>query len=474
METHRLPPKTKTRVLILGGGFGGIYTAIHLEKLLGRSDDVEVTLVARENFLLFTPMLHEVAASDVELSNIVSPIRKLLRRTAFFQGDVLSIDLSNRRVEVRHGTDDLGFSDHSHALSYDHLVLGFGCVTSYYGLPGVEEHSQTMKSLDDAIRLRGRMIAALEQADTECGAGLRDQLMTVVVVGGGFAGAETIGSINDFVRESLRFYPNIPPEKVRMVLVHPGPVILPELGESLGSYAQKKLNAAGVEIRTGAKVTSATDQGVTLSDGSAIATSTIIWTAGTAAHPMLATLPLTRDRGRVMVDPCLRAMGGPEAANVWSLGDCAVVPNVDDPGKCHPPTAQHAIRQGRTLARNITAVIRGKDARPFRFKTIGLLAAIGRRAGVAQVMGVNFSGLFAWLMWRAIYLSKLPRLEKKLRVLLDWLLDLFFTKDTVQYLCNDSRVRRRPNAPNEVAQPAPAPINGIARGVVRGGEVLTL
>lgn len=421
----------KRRILILGGGFGGIYTAIHLEKLLRHERDVEVTLVARENFLLFTPMLHEVAASDIELSNIVTPIRKLLRKVNFFQGEIARIDLNERRVHVRHGTDGLGFSDHAHALPYDHLVLALGSITSYHNTPGVEEFALTMKTLDDAVRLRGRLLSALEQADTECGASDRASLCTVVVAGGGFAGAETVGSVNDFVRDALPFYPNVKPSQVRMVLVHSGEVILPELGESLGRYAHKKLAASGVEIRTNARVAKVEDGVVHLNDGTKIPASTLIWTAGTAPHPHITCLECPKDKGKLKVAPTMQLEG---FTNIWAVGDCAQIPNVDLPGQFHPPTAQHAIRQGRTLARNVVAALHGKPAKPFRFKTLGLLAAIGKRAGVAQILGVKVSGLPAWFFWRTIYLSKLPGLDKKVRVALDWTLDLLFSKDTVQYL----------------------------------------
>ncbi len=228
----------KTRVLILGGGFGGLYAALEFEK---RSDpDFEVTLVSRENFFLFTPMLHEIAASDLDLTNIVNPIRKMLRHVSFFVGDVESIDLEARRVTVSHG-----FERHSHPLAYDHLVLGLGSVTNFFGLPGLEERALTMKSLGDAIRLRNRLIAHLEEADTECAASEREPLLTFVVAGGGFAGVETIASINDFLRDALPYYPNLKPEMLRVVLVHPGDFILPELGEKLGRYADENCASAG-------------------------------------------------------------------------------------------------------------------------------------------------------------------------------------------------------------------------------------
>jgi NADH dehydrogenase, FAD-containing subunit len=275
MNTDR--PK---QILILGGGFGGLYVALELEKSLARSSDVEVTLVNRENFFLFTPMLHEVAASDLDLTHIVNPIRKLLRRVKFFEGDVESIDIPGKRVVVTHSSDH-----HHHDLEYDHLVIALGSITNFYNLAGLEERALTMKSLGDAIHLRNHMIAQLEEADPECCSLMRDKLLTFVVAGGGFAGVETIAGMNDFLREAVEFYPNLSEDQVRVVLVHPGAVILPELGEKLGTYAQKKLAERKVEIRVNTKVAGVSDQGVKLSDGSLIETSTLVWTAGTSSEP---------------------------------------------------------------------------------------------------------------------------------------------------------------------------------------------
>jgi NADH dehydrogenase len=414
----------RTRVLILGGGFAGLYTALRFERELGHDESLEVTLVNRENFFLFTPMLHEVAASDVEITDIVSPIRKLLRRVRFVEGDIESIDLARRRVVVSHGAEH-----HEHELSYDHLVLGLGAVTNFYRLPGVEERALTMKSLGDAIRLRNRMVEQLEEADVECACDERRRLLAFVVAGGGFAGVETVAGMNDFLREALRFYPALREEDLRVVLVHDGAVLLPELGEALGAYAQKKLAERKVEIRVNTRVAGMSGQGVLLSDGTVIPTQLMVWTAGTAPNPLLAGLPCRTDRGRIVASPTMEV---PEWPGVWALGDCAVVPDPKT-GRPYPPTAQHAIRQGRVLAENVLASIRGGAPRPFVFETIGLLAAIGRRTGVARIMGVNFSGFVAWFLWRGIYLSKLPRFEKKVRVALAWLLDLVFTKDLVQF-----------------------------------------
>jgi NADH dehydrogenase len=414
----------KTQIVVLGGGFAGLYVALELEKELARSDDFEFTLVNRENFFLFTPMLHEVAASDLDLTTIVNPVRTFLRRGRFFQGSVERIDVEGRVVEVSHG-----FDHHHHQIAYDHLVLALGSITNFYGLPGVAEHAHTMKSLGDAIHLRNHLIATLEEADSECCLD-PNPLLTFVVAGGGFAGVETIAGMHDFARDAIRVYPRIRPEQLRFVLVHPGPYILPELGEKLGRYAQQKLSGSGIEIHTNTRVATVTSTTVELSDGERIASATMVWTAGTSPNPLLMSLPCVKDRGRLAVDATMEV---PEWPGVWALGDCAAIPDVVAGGQC-PPTAQHALRQGKVLARNILAAIRGEDKKPFRFKTIGQLAAIGKRTGVARIFGVNFSGFVAWWLWRTIYLSKLPRFEKKLRVAIDWTLDLIFSKDLVQFL----------------------------------------
>lgn len=414
----------KTRILILGGGFAGLHAAMHLDDTLARDPEAEITLVNRDNFFLFTPMLHEVAASDLDLTNIVNPIRKLLKRINFFAGEVESINLERKIVTVSHG-----FDHHHHDIPYDHVVIGLGSITNFFNLPGLEQRALTMKSLGDAIHLRNRLIAHLEEADTECCADVRRPLLTFVVAGGGFAGVETIAGINDFVREAVGFYSNLHEDMLRVVLVHPGKVILPELGEKLGRYTEKKLAERGVEILVNTRVTGVTGTGVQLSTGEEIKSKALIWTAGTSPNPVIDCLPCAKEHGRLKVDEMLRL---PDWPGVWALGDCALVPDRKT-GQYHPPTAQHALREGKTLAKNLIATVGGGDLKPFSFSTIGQLAAIGRRSGVANILGINFSGFIAWWMWRTIYLSKLPRFEKKLRVALDWTLDLLFAKDLVQF-----------------------------------------
>jgi NADH dehydrogenase len=439
--------RRKKRIVILGGGFGGVYAAIHLEKLLAGQNAVEICLVSHDNFFLFTPMLHEIAASDLEITNIVNPLRKLLRKVEVLVGDVNQIDLPNRRVLISRGR-----RNHSHQIDYDHLVIALGSITNFYNIPGLAGVAVPMKSLRDAIRLRTQIIQHLEEANFECNPADRQSLLTFVVAGGGFAGVETVAALNDFVREALSFYPNLCENMLRVMLVHSGPAILPELGESLGQYTEKVLARRGVEIRLNTRVKSVTENKVFLADGVSFPSRTLVWTAGTVPSPLISSLPCANERGRVLVNQFLRV---PDWPNVWAVGDCAFVPDLRNPGKSHPPTAQHAIREGKVVAQNIAAVLFDRPLKSFSFRTIGLLAAIGRRTGVARIFGFNFSGFFAWWMWRTVYLSKLPGLDKKVRVAFDWTLDLLFPKDVcavydVDHRRDFDRVEPRNNAASSI------------------------
>jgi NADH dehydrogenase len=366
-------------------------------------------------------MLHEIAASDLEITNIVNPLRKLLHKVEVLVGDVNEIDLPNKRVLISRG-----YRNHSQQLDYDHLVIALGSITNFYDLPGLAEVAVAMKSLRDAIQLRSQILRYLEEANSEGDPAERRSLLTFVVAGGGFAGVETVAAVNDFVREALPFYPNLCEDMLRVMLVHSGPAILPELGESLGRYTEKVLARRGVEIRLKTRVKSVTESKVYLADGVSIPSRTLVWTAGTVPSPIISSLPCAKERGRLLVNQFL---GVPDWPDVWAVGDCAFVPDIRNPGKSHPPTAQHAIREGKVVAQNIAAALLGRPLRSFSFKTIGLLASLGRRTGVARIFGFNFSGFFAWWMWRTIYLSKLPGLDKKVRVAFDWTLDLLFPKD---------------------------------------------
>jgi NADH:ubiquinone reductase (H+-translocating) len=418
------------RVLILGGGFGGIYAALRLEKLLARHRGLEVTLVTRDNYFLFTPMLPEVAAAELEQNTIVNPLRRLLKRVKSFVGTIEAIDLAARHVTVSHGLEG-----HSHDLPYDQLVLALGAGTNYFNLPGVENSCLTLKTLGDAITIRNQLVIHLEEANSECAAGERQPLLTFIVAGGGFAGVETLGGINDFVRQAIRFYPNLHPDYLRFVLVTPDEVILPELNRNLGIYAQRKLTRRGVEIITRARVSAISEGIVELTNGEKIAANTVIWSAGTAPNPLIAALPLPKRNGRIVVNQYLGVEGSP---GVWAVGDCALIS--DSTGGFYPPTAQHALREGNVAARNVIVTLYDGRKKSFRYRALGQLAAIGRRSGVANILGLNFSGFVAWWLWRTIYLCKLPRAEKKVRVALDWTLDLCFAKD---FACVTMPPRRR-------------------------------
>ena len=413
------------RVLILGGGFAGTYAARRLDKTLARFPDVEVVLVSRETYLLFTPMLHEVAAGDLYPGDIVHPLRKMLRRVRFIEADVLHVDLHKRQVRL-----GVGALRRELELSYDFLLLALGSETNYFGMRDVEAHATTMKTLGDAALLRNRMVALLEEAAAESDTTGRKRLMTFVVAGGGFAGVETVGAMNDFLRETVAYYPELDRSMLRLVLVHPGKVLLPELGQPLGRYVQKKLEQRGVEVRLETRVTGYQNRTVELAPGDSIDADPIVWTAGSRPAAAIDSLSVGKVKGRVKVNECLEVAAQEGVA--WAVGDCAAVP--DGNGGIHPPTAQHGLREALVAAKNIEAAVSGAAKRPFRFATLGQLASIGRHTGVAQILGMRFSGFFAWWLWRTVYLIKLPGIVKKLRVMISWSLDVIFAREIEQFV----------------------------------------
>jgi NADH:ubiquinone reductase (H+-translocating) len=414
-----------TRIVIAGGGFAGLYAAMHFDKRLARRADVEVTLISRENFILFTPMLHEVAAGDLYPGDIVNPLRRILRHVKVVEADVQAIDLNLRRVHCVGG-----IADHELEFEFDHLLLTLGSETNFFNMDGVRDWSVTMKSLSDAALLRNRMVALLEEASLQTDEAARRQLLTFVTAGGGFSGAETTGAVNDFVRETVRYYPQLSEELIRVVVVHPGNFILPELGEELGRYAERKLRERKVDVIKGPRVANYDGVVVTLTDGTSIPAATLIWTAGVKPSPVIASLPCEKERGRLLVSEYLAVTGVP---GLWAAGDCAAVPILNTEN-FHPPTAQHGLREGVTVAKNIEAIILDGALKPFRYKMMGQLASIGHRTGVAMVFGIKFSGFIAWWFWRSVYLMKLPGLAKKLRVMVSWTLDLFFGQEIEQMI----------------------------------------
>jgi len=416
----------KTKVVIAGGGFAGLYAAKYLNKRLKRRTDIEVTLISRENFILFTPMLHEVAAGDLSPGDIVNPQRRILRRVNVVQAEVNSIDLSARKVRCVAGVEDMELE-----FEFDHLLLTIGSETNFFGLQGVSDWAVTMKTLSDAALLRNMMVALLEQASLQKDEAARKELLTFVTAGGGFAGIETTGAVNDFVRETVKFYPALREETIRVVVVHPGKFILPELGEEIGRYAEKKWSQRKVEILKGVRVAGYDGSVVKLTDGTSIPAATLIWTAGVKPSAAIESLDCKKERGRLLVDEYLAVPG---VNGLWAAGDCAAVPTGYETGNFWPPTAQHGLREAIRAAKNIEAAIDGRPLKPFVFTTLGQLATIGRRTGVAMVFGFKFSGLIAWAMWRSIYLMKLPGLAKKVRVMMDWTLDLLFGRDIEQMI----------------------------------------
>lgn len=427
------PSANPIRIVILGGGFGGMKTAECLERdLLGHAA-VSISLVSETNALLFTPMLAEVAGSSLEPSHISVPLRSSLRRTHFVRGRVNRVDFEKRVVILDRAGAEVGES--SRELEYDHLVFALGAVSNYLNLTNVEKLAFDFKTLLDAIRIRNHVIEMFERADRETDSDSRKRLLTFVVAGGGFAGVELAGSLNDFAHGILPDYRNLDADELCVTLVHARDRILPELSETLAVYALEKMKQRGVAFRLGERLVDAQPGIVILSDGK-IATETLIWTAGTAPNHLIKTLAVpTNARGAILVDSTLAVSTLP---GLWALGDCAAVTD-SKTGKLCPPTAQFALREAAIVAKNIGATLRGAAASPFHFDSLGSLCVIGHQTACAELRipfastrSFRFSGLLAWFLWRGIYLSKLSGIERKTRVLMAWTLELFFPRDIIQ------------------------------------------
>jgi NADH dehydrogenase len=414
----------RMRILILGAGFAGVATARALERRL-RPAEAQITIVGRDNFSLFTPMLPEVSAGGLETRHVVTPVRAELRRSQFVLGDVSAIDLDARSVVVQHG-----ITGAMQTLPYDELVLALGSVTSTFGIPGVAEHALPLKTLEDAERLRNRAIASLELADVTSDPAERARLLTFVIVGGGYTGVEGAGEWVDLFRSITPFYTSIAPGDVRIVLIEAGPVLLAGLPPGMGRYTAKNLTARGVELHVGDAVTSLDDYGIHLASGTVIPTATVLWSAGVRPTPVVRDLPLEHARnGGIIVNRDFSVPGRP---GVWALGDCAWIPT-KTAGEWYPMTAQHAIREGPALAKNIVAVIRGRPTAPFDFTALGTMASLGARRGVSSLAnGIVITGFPAWFLWRSYYLLRLPGLDRKVRVALDWALGLIFPRDIAE------------------------------------------
>ncbi len=410
-------------VVILGGGFGGVYTALHLGKLLKREPNIDITLINRENYFVFQPMLPEVISGSVGIVDTIVPIRRLCPGVNLLTRDVEIIDLDAKVI-----TTSPGFWPQPRKLEYDYLVLALGTAMNFAGMPGLQEHGLPFKTLGDALFLRNRLLHILEEADIEEEQERRRTLLTFVVAGGGFSGVEAIAEINDFVREAAKAYRRIDLKEIRVVLLHSGSRILPELSEDLGNFAQRILERRKVEIRLNTRLAGATGDYVLVEGGERIPTKTLVSTVPVAPHPLLAALPCRTEKGRIVTNEFLEL---PEFPGVWAVGDCAWIIDQKSGQPC-PPTAQHAIRQGKCIAANIAAAIRKTASRPFTYSSLGTVAALGHHSAVADIMGVKISGYLAWHLWRFVYFMKLPGLDRKLRVATDWLLDVILPMDIVQ------------------------------------------
>jgi NADH dehydrogenase len=490
---HGADPIPSKKVLILGGGFAGVEVLRRLQNRFQNDVSVDITMVSKDNFFLFTPMLHEVASGMIETRHIVTPIRAFCNRAKFYAAKVEHIDLSNKTIvietpiaslskkvsynEVDSTTEEekeeskaiLLSKSQIDRLSYDYLLIAIGSETKFFGMPGIEKHSFTIKSWNDAIVIRNHIIHQLEQAevllrqqinpsssddyDNINGKHLdlyqkdeKERLMTFVIVGGGFAGVETAGELNDFLRDSVEdYYHNIEAKDIRVILIQSGKRLLPEMGEELAKFAMQKLIQSGVEVILEARVTDVTENSIKIKDGRTISTNTVIWSAGVGPNPIVEEIPCKHDQrsGRIVVNKFLEVEGYP---GVFAIGDCAFIidPNTGNP---YPPTAQHAIREGTVASNNIISLIEGKvesNKKAFDYKTKGMMASIGKRNGVGEILGFEVQGFVAWWMWRSYYLANLPTLQKKLRVLVDWTIDFFFKRDVtmLKTILDDERNTR--------------------------------
>ena len=406
-------------IVILGGGFAAIAAAHRLERIL-RPDEAELTLISRENFSLFTPMLPEVSSGALDTRHIVTPIRSQLRRTRFILADITAVDMDARDVIFAHTLTGV-----SERVAYDQLIITTGASTSTFGLPGVAERVFALKTLEDAAILRNRFIWLLELAD-DADEAERKRLLTLVVVGGGFTGVETAGEMVELFRNVERFYPRVRHGDVKIVLIEGGKTLLPGLPARMGSYAEKFLRSRGVDVLTGDGVRGADDNGIELAGGKRIETRTIVWSAGIKPRVLAGTERLARAKnGAILTAADLSVPGNP---GIWACGDCAAIP--DGAGGFFPPTAQHAIREGPLLADNVIASLRGRPTRQFHYASLGMMASLGARKAVAQLPGNRvLTGFLAWFLWRTYYLARLPGLDRKLRVAFDWTLELLFPRD---------------------------------------------
>lgn len=407
--------------MIAGGGFGGFYAARALERILPEQS-ARVTLVNDANFMLYTPLLPGAAGATLDPRHVVVPLRAELKRTELMIGRVSGHDPARRALAVER------VDSSSLELAYDQLLIALGSVSRTLPIPGLAEHGIGLKSLADATALRNQVLQCMDIAESLEDPARRREYLGFVFVGAGYAGVEGLGELQDFAAHAIELYPRCRADGMRWVLVEARERIMQEVPESLSQFAQRELRARGIEVRTRTELLALSQSAATLSGGETIPTRTLVWTAGVKPSPAIAKLGLARDSsGRVPVDRTLRVAGLP---GVWAIGDCAAVPDSSRPGSLCPPTAQHAIRQGRLAARNIAATLRGREARPFSYRTKGVVAELGRNKAVAITLGVRWQGFPAWLIARTYHLLLMPGIGRRLRLLVDWNVALAFGRDT--------------------------------------------
>ena len=422
MFAHQTESPSTKKILILGGGFGGIYVIRKIQDLL-KNEKISISIVNEENYFLFTPMLPQVASGLLNPTNITIPIRIFSKNAKFYQASVNGIDTKQRLVSITRS-----FDGKLKTLEYDFLVLALGSQNNFYGNKSLEDHSFTIKTIEDALSLRNHAIYMLENAAQTRDLDLQEKLLTFVVVGGGFAGVETIGELNHFIRQSVSHaYPKINEKYIRMILISSKRGILPEVGEKLGQEAKYCLKKAGVEIIVETRASSAGEDFVELSTGERIPCMTMIWAGGMSVNSLIEEIDCEHGKsGQIIVNRFLQMPKHPE---VFALGDCAEILD-DKTGKPYPPTAQHAIREAKIVSHNLKSLVNNSNRLlPFSFKSKGMMATSGDKVGVASIMGRNIKGWPAWIIWRTYYLLNMPTTDKKVKVGFDWLVDLIFKRE---------------------------------------------
>ena len=411
------------KILILGGGFGGINVLKSIQNKFKNEPNIRISIVSKDNYFLYTPMLPQVSSGLIHPSDITIPIRKLCKQAEFYQASISSIDLEQKLVTITRT-----FDSKVRALDYDYLIIALGSNTNFFDNKNIKEHSFVIKTVEDAIAIHDQIIHMLENAAQTSDVNFKKKLMTFTVVGAGFAGVETMGEINYLVRESVKnFYPSIGEENISMNLIASEEFILPELGLKLGKDAGKYLRKAGVNVITNTKAVDTGEDFVQLDNGEKIPCMTLIWAAGVVTDPIVSSLKCKHgESGKLKVGKHLRLT---EYENVFALGDCALITNPST-GKAYPPTAQNSIHQSTTVANNLYSMITDKTKlKEFTFESKGTMTTLGRRVAIAVVYGLHCKGSLAWLIWRTYYLYKLPMLEKRFQVATSWIADLLFKRD---------------------------------------------